>query len=135
MRFRQTDPATGKRIRRAVTLTDDRALLRAVRVRVRLEAARRRPDVDEGNERAREVRKALRDLKRRILAASGRGRWLRRRLGRAFDIAAALGPETLDDFIGREPWKAEGKPGGRPRKALGGWVHGGGCDRGFPNIC
>ena len=104
----------------------------------RLLEARRRPETAEGagasKECAREARKALRGLKRKVSEASGRGRWLRARIGRMFDIAAALGPETLMDYLDHAPWEATGHPGGRPRKVadlMSPWVRRGGTGRGF----
>ncbi len=107
IRYRQTDDS-GKRRRRSIALPDDAMLLAEVRERIR----RRR---DGGGKRAAEAGKALRSLKRRMLAAADCGRWLRRRIGRMFDIAAGLGREMLDDYLDHKPWRAVGKPAGRPR--------------------
>ena len=53
-------------------------------------------------------------VKRRLLAAAGCGRLLRRRLGRVCEYAAALGLDALEDFIGHRPWLARAMPAGRP---------------------
>jgi len=69
----------------------------------------------------RAARRKRRELRRKIQDASGRGRILRARLGKAFDFAASLGDERLAAFIKRRPWEARPKPGGRPRRPVGGW--------------
>jgi hypothetical protein len=64
---------------------------------------------------ARQVSGALSRVRSRLLAATGRGRWIRRRLGRLFDLAAGLGLDALVDFMAHRPWLARGRPAGRPR--------------------
>lgn len=110
VRYRRTD-ASGKRRRRSITLPDDAMLLAAVKERLQ-----RRREKGKAKRRAVAEKKALRRLKRQIVAKSGRGRWLRRRIGKMFDLAACLGPEMLNDYIDHEPWRARGKPAGRPQK-------------------
>ena len=115
LRYRDAGGEGRPRKRRSVALPEDVELLAEARRRV--EAARWREGRGSRTKRNREARKALRGLKRKVLAASGRGRDVRRRIGWMFDRAAAMGMDMLEDFINRGPWLARGRPAGRPRKA------------------
>jgi hypothetical protein len=88
----------------------------------RREAGRKTRETARADAQAdRAVNRMRRELRRRILDASGRGRWLRARIGRAFDMAVALGGEWLTGFVALRPWEARPKPAGRPRRPVGGW--------------
>ena len=69
----------------------------------------------------RAAKRKRRELRRKIQAASRRGRWMRSRIGKAFDVAAASGDESLIAFVASRPWQARAKRAGRPRRPVGGW--------------
>jgi hypothetical protein len=95
-------------------LGDDAVLIAGVQERV--DAARRCEDRGTRTKRIREARRAILGLREKMLSASNRGRDVRRRIGRLFDLAALMGPAMLEDFISHSPWLAQGRPAGRPRK-------------------
>jgi hypothetical protein len=112
LRYRDAGGNGVPRRRHSVTLPDDAEQP----VRARLEAARLRHGGGYGQgrraRRVRDARQALRTLRRKVLAASNRGRWIRTRIGLVFDLAAAMGPEVLENFIAHVPWRAAGRPAG-----------------------
>jgi len=69
----------------------------------------------------RNVDKVRRELRRKVQDASCRGRWMRSRIGKVFDIAASLGDDWVADYIAHSPWKARSRIAGRPRRPMGGW--------------
>ena len=116
----------GKRV--SVVVPGDPDMIAAMRERLttartgRREADRKIRETARADALAdRAVNRMRRKLRRRILDASGRGRWIRERIGRAFDRAVSLGGEWLTGFVTLRPWEARPKPAGRPRRPVGGW--------------
>jgi hypothetical protein len=114
LRYRDPGESGAPRRRHSAALPDDAA----AQARTLLEAARLRRGGGYGYgrraRRVRDARQALRTLRRKALAASDRGRWIRTRIGRVFDLAAVMGVEVLENFIAHAPWRAAGQPPGRP---------------------
>ena len=114
--------------RASMKLPDDPALVAALQARLSAARAWRKRVERETREAAQALAQAdrianrrRRELRCRVLDASGRGRWMRGRIGKVFDIAAALGDDCLADFIEHSPWEARPRPAGRPRRPVGGW--------------
>lgn len=119
LRFKITDPATGRVVRKAVELPDDDELaatlanaLHAHR-QARREARNATPGRIPHGER--QWRKSAR---KRLCDACPHGKTAKRRLSLVFDLAADLGPGFLEDFIGRRPWLAKSpwRAGRRPKR-------------------
>jgi hypothetical protein len=115
LRYRQRDPATGRCRRRSLELPDDPALLDEVREQVN-HLRRRNPEAAQERRTAREARVWLARLRRKVLAASSRGRDMKKRIAWMFNRAAAMGLDVLEDYLAHEPWRARGRLPGRPRK-------------------
>jgi len=115
LRYRDAGGEGRPRKRYSVALPDDAELLSEVRERVE-RLRRRQPEVASERRNAREARAMLAELRRKVQKASGRGRDVKKRIGRMFNMAATMGMDVLEDFFARESWLARGKPAGRPRK-------------------
>ena len=114
LRYRDAGGNGGSRKRRSVELPDDALLIAGAQERV--DATRRLDDRGPRTKRIREARRAILGLREKVLAASGRGRDMKKRIRWMFNLAATMGPAMLEDFLGRSPWATRGRPAGRPRK-------------------
>lgn len=120
VRWRAFDRTTRRIKRHSLRLPDEDTIKRA---RAFLERARHDREiakmmtpwlVDAEKANRSESRALLSALRKKLLAACEGGAVVRQRLGKAFDSAAEMGLEVLEDFIKRGPWEATGRPAGRP---------------------
>ncbi|MCL2001239.1 MAG: hypothetical protein FWG74_07370 [Planctomycetes bacterium] len=118
LRCRQRDPATGLGRRLSRELPVDPTLQDEV-IGLVNSMRRRRPEIARERRERREARAGLVALRKKMLAASKRGRDVKKRIAWMFNRAATMGLDVLEDYLAREPWLARGKPAGRPRRLSG----------------
>jgi hypothetical protein len=102
---------SGKTRRHSLDLAEDERLLSVMRDMLQMRKAGVQRDAE-----TLEARCATKALRKQVQAAAGCGRLLRQRLAGAFECAAALGLDALEDFIRHRPWLTRAKPAGRPSK-------------------
>ncbi len=116
LRFKLNDPATGKRIRRALEIPRDDKLAASLN-EIILSHRRDRCKAKSTLCAPRYQQQWRKTMRKRLLAACPHGRTVKRRLVLVFDLAADLGYVFLKEFLERRPWLV-GSPfhAGRRRK-------------------
>ncbi len=117
LRYREVSADGAMGPRKGLELPQDMALIATIKVSIDGRRRQRRTSpIPTSKQQAVNVSPELNVVLQRILSVCPRGRVVRRRLRLVFRLAAALGYETLLDFIKRKPWLARTMPSGRPRK-------------------